>query len=144
MRRLLYALPLAASLLMLGSANGCSLDGKPSAFANGVRAVIVKGAPTVKTWSWWAHFAFPVAFRAGRRIVFHEDDAQVRTVIQPVALRRPWRWRFSDGAAVIGDRATHVYRRPGRYRVYVDAYFPVAGPVHGWQPFDTITITVRR
>jgi transglutaminase-like putative cysteine protease len=35
---------------------------------------------------------------------------------------------------------SHVYRHAGRFRVSAEAYF--AG--YGWQPFDTITLTVRR
>jgi hypothetical protein len=142
MRRMLYPAAFVACLapIVVSNARACLIDGKPSAFANGVRAVLDKQAPTPATWSWWAHFAFPVAFRVGQLIAFHEDDAQVRKVLEPAALRRPWRWRFGDGTSVVGNHATYGYRRPGHYRISVDAYFPGSG----WQPFDTISMTVQR
>ncbi len=138
----LVAAALAAVLLAGagGYASACTLDGKPSAFANGVRAVTYTKAPTPATYAWWARFAFPVAFHTGQQITFREDDAQVRKVLPSLAdLHRSWRWRFGEGKPVIGDQASHVYRHAGRFRVSADAYFPG----YGWQAFDTITITVR-
>ena len=147
MRRALYPTAFATALAALAPvlavappARACSLDGKPSAYANGVPAVVVHTAPTVATYVWWAHFAFPRAFRAGQHIRLNEDDAAIRKVLPPAAARRHWRWRFGDGNTVIGDRVAHVYRRPGRYKLSVEAYFPSSG----WQQFDTITVTVRR
>ena len=89
MRRLLYLACLAATLLLTSAVSACSIDGKPSAYANGVRAVIAKGAPTVATYAWWAHFMFPGTFRAGQRIVFHEDDALVRKALQGILPHTP-------------------------------------------------------
>src|SRR5689334_3749510 len=96
----LVAAALAAVLLAGtgGYASACTLDGKPSAFANGVRAVTYTKAPTPATYAWWARFAFPTAFHTGEQIRFREDDAQVRKVLPSLAdLRRPWRWRFGEG-----------------------------------------------
>lgn len=144
MRRLpvVFGLVVGASLAAASSAQACMLDNKPSAYANGVRAVITKGAPTAATYAWWAHFAFPHSLRVGQRVVFREDDAQVRKAL-PSLLRhspRPWRWRFGDGQSVVGDHPAHAYRRPGRYKVLVQVY----GKGYGWQTFDSITATVRR
>ncbi len=142
MRRLLLALAislgLAASLIAIAAA--CTIDGKPSAFANGVRAVIYTQAPTAATYSWWARFAFPRAVRVGQRVALHEDDAQVRKVLPLADLRKSWRWEFGDQSSMVGDRVTHVYTRPGKYKIAVEAYFST----YGWQAFDSVTITVRR
>ncbi len=143
MRRTVMALCLAGSLgfCVTGTAGACTVDGKPSAFANSIRAAIFKGAPTAATYTYWARFAFPRSFRAGRRIAFREDDALVRPVLTQANLRRLWRWRFGDGAAQIGDRVTHSYRHAGKYKVAVDAYYP---GYDGWAQFDSITITIVR
>ena len=141
MRRLLYPLALAGSLAAIAApAHACTIDGKPSAYANGVRAVISHEMPTPQTYAAWAHFTFPRAYRAGQRIMFREDDVQVRRLLSRADLRRSWRWRFGDGTARTGDTAAHSYRRAGRYRVSVDAYFRG----YGWQAFDSIAITIRR
>ncbi len=147
MRRFALALAVATGLTPLAvgpaaptPARACAIDGVPSAFADGIRAVIFKGAPTTATYSYWAQFAFPGAYRAGRRITFNEDDARVRPLLKLADLGRSWRWRYGDGGADTGDRAAHSYQRPGRYRVAVDAYYPSYG---GWKQFDSITITVR-
>ncbi len=146
MRRFALAFVLATGLvpLAIGSAapaRACAIDGVPSAFANGIRAVIFKGAPTAATYSYWARFAFPSTYRAGRRIAFNEDDKLVRPVLKLADLAHSWRWRYGDGGADTGDRVAHRYQRPGRYRVAVDAYFPSYG---GWQQFDSITITMQK
>ncbi len=130
---------LAAFAVLSSGAHACSLDGKPSAYADGVRAVLTRGMPTAATYSWWAHFTFARTLQAGRPIRFREDDAQVRPLLLPEALRHSWRWYFGDGGALTSDQATHTYRRPGRYKVQVTAYFPH----YGWQAFDQITLTVR-
>jgi hypothetical protein len=139
--RLIGPLALGASLTMALSATAaaCSIDGKPSVFANNVPAVIGP-APTVASYATWAHFAFPHAFKAGAPIHFRENDAQIRRVLPPMAdLHRPWRWRFGDGASQVADRVRHVFRYRGRYRVSVDAYFPH----YGWEQFDSVTVTIQ-
>ncbi len=142
MRQLALSVPAFAVAIGLASvgeaAHACTIDGKPSVFANGTRAVIYKGAPTTATYAYWARFAFPRTFRAGQRIAFNEDDALVRPVLQQADMSRTWRWRFNDGsAAQIGDRVAHSYRRVGKYKVAVEAYYPTAG---GWQQFDSVTV----
>ncbi len=143
MRRSVLTLALVASLtpLIAGPVAACSVDGVPSAFANNTRAVIDKAAPTAATYVYWARFAFPRAYRAGQQIIFHEADALVRPVLTLADLRRSWRWRYGDGTNATCDRIAHVYRRAGKYKVAVDAYYP---HYRGWQQFDSITISVVR
>jgi len=124
----------------VGLARACTFDGKPSAFADGRRAVLDTAPPGPATSAWGARFAFAQAFRTGQRVVFHEDDAQVRPVLPAADLHRGWRWRFGDGGGQPGDQVTHRYDRPGHYKISVDAYFAH----YGWQPFDTIAITIKR
>jgi len=141
MRHLTRALPACALTIglasVVGAAHACTIDGKPSVFANGTRAVIYKAAPTAAT---WAHFAFPRAFRAGQRILLKEDDALMRTVLPQADLSRSWRWRLGDGTMHTGDTAAHAYRRAGTYKATVDAYFKG----YGWQQFDSVTVTIHR
>jgi len=142
MRKVALALALTTGLMsaVVGTAGACTIDGIPSAFANDTRAVVYKQAPTTATYAWWAHFAFPHAFRVGQPVVFKEDDAQVRKLLPLADLRRSWRWGFGDKTSVVGDQAAHVYRRAGKYRVSVAAYFRG----YGWETFDSITVAVRR
>jgi len=144
MRRLTLSFPAFALAIGLasgvGAAHACTIDGKPSVFANGTRAVIYKAAPTAATYATWAHFTFPRAFRAGQGILLKEDDALMRKVLPQADLRRSWRWRLGDGTTQTGDTATHSYRRAGKYKVAVDAYFKG----YGWQQFDSVTVTVHR
>ncbi len=144
MRRLALSFPALALAIgfvsVVGAAHACTIDGKPSVFANGTRAVIYKGVPTAATYATWAHFAFPRAFRAGQRILLKEDDALMRTVLPQADLSRSWRWHLGDGTVQTGDTAAHAYRRAGKYKATVDAYFKG----YGWQQFDSVTVTVHR
>jgi len=144
MRHLTVSLPACALAIglasVIGAAQACTIDGKPSVFANGTRAVIYKAAPTAATYATWAHFAFPRAFRAGQGILLKEDDALMRTVLPQADLTRSWRWHSGDGTARTGDTMTHTYRRAGTYKATVDAYFKG----YGWQLFDSVTVTVHR
>ena len=142
MRQVFCSFGLAAGLVSIVSmtTSACTIDGKPSAFANNFRAVLYQHAPTPATYASWARFAFPRAFRVGQHIAFHENDAQVRPLLPLADLKRSWRWEFGDKKAQVGDRVTHRYQHPGTYKVSVDAYFPK----YGWEAFDSITITIRR
>jgi len=142
MRQVLCSLGLAAGLVSIVSmtTSACTIDGKPSAFANDIRAVLYQQAPTPATYAWWARFTFPRAFRVGQPIAFHESDAQVRPLLPLADLTRSWRWEFGDKTAQVGDRVTHRYQQPGRYKVSVEAYFPT----YGWEAFDSMTITIQR
>ncbi len=64
----------------------------------------------------------------------------MRKLLPLADLRRSWRWGFGDKTSVVGDQAAHVYRRAGKYRVSVAAYFRG----YGWETFDSITVAVRR
>ena len=142
MRQVLCALGLAAGLMSVVSrtTSACTIDGKPSAFANDIGAVLYQHPPTPATYAWWARFAFPRAFRVGQHIAFRENDTQVRPLLPLADLTRSWRWEFGDKTAQVGDRVTHRYQHPGRYKVSVEAYFPT----YGWEAFDSITITIQR
>ena len=142
MRQVLCSLGLAAGLVSMVpmTTSACTIDGKPSAFANNIRAVLYQHAPTPATYAWWARFTFPRAFRVGQPIAFHESDAQVRPLLPLADLTRSWRWEFGDKTAQVGDHVTHRYQHPGTYKVSVAAYFPK----YGWEAFDSITITIRR
>jgi len=124
---------------MVRDAAACTIDGKPSAYANGAGAVRVKTIPTIRTYAWWASFAFPTPFQVGQTVSFYENDAQVRPILPLADLSRSWRWSFGDGSTVVGDRVTHRYAHAGRYKMRVEAYFAH----NGWLPFDTITVVVR-
>lgn len=141
MRRSILALAGGLAAILSGAASACTIDGKPSAIANNTRAVIFNGAPTAATYATWARFTFPRPYHARQRIAFREDDGLVRPVLKQADLTRSWRWRFGDGTSHIGDRVAHAYRRAGKYKVAVDAYYPQYG---GWQQFDSITISIRR
>ena len=67
MRQVLCSLGLAVGLVSIVSmtTSACTIDGKPSAFANNIRAVLYQHPPTPATFAWWARFAFPRAFRVG-------------------------------------------------------------------------------
>ena len=141
MHQVLSSLGLAAGLVSIVSmtTSACTIDDKPSAFANNIRAVLTKQAPTAATYGWWARFAFPRAFRVDQPIAFHENDGQVRPLLPLADLKRSWRWEFGDKTAQVSDRVTHRYQHPGTYKVSVDAYFPQ----YGWEAFDSITITIQ-
>jgi len=124
---------------MVSRVTACTVDGKPSAYADGAGAVRVNTAPTTQTYAWWASFAFPTPFGVGKPVTFYENDAQIRPILPLADLSRPWRWSFGDGSAAIGDRVTHHYAHFGRYKMQVEAYFAH----NGWLAFDTITAVVR-
>lgn len=123
----------------VSEAAACTVDGKPSAYANGVGAVLVKTAPTAQTYAWWARFAFSTPFHAGKTITFYENDAQVKPILPLADFSRSWRWSFGDGSTAVGDRAAHQYAHAGRYKMQVEAYFSR----QGWLAFDTITVIIR-
>lgn len=140
MRAAIAGVFLAGAALAAGPVQACTVDGRPSAFVDGVRAVITRGAPTVATYAWWAHFTFPRSARVGRIVRFNEDVALLRRVLPSDWLRHPWRWHYGDGAVASGDTSYHRYTHPGHYKVQVDADLPG----YGWEAFDSITLAVTR
>lgn len=79
-----------------------ALTGLPPLLADTPEAtIVVPGGPlTVTTHQ-------PVAFE-GRSVDSRQSEAYVVKAI---------RWRFGDGRSATGARATHVFRKPGAYRV---------------------------
>ena len=122
-------------------AAACSLDGKPTAFADGRRAVLSTDRDTRATMRTWAPFSFAGRYRARMSLRLAEDQAALQVVLPPGTLRYPWTWTFGDGTSGRGWTVTHRYAHPGVYRITIKAYYPT------WQeyiPFDTVRITVVR
>src|SRR5690348_2812712 len=69
----------------------CTLDGKPTASADGVRAAYTHIALTGTTAQWWAPFTFPGRYRAHTWIRFAEDRSTLWQVLPLDSLQRPWR-----------------------------------------------------
>lgn len=69
-------------------------------------------------------FLAPTAVRAGEPVEFALDVASV-----PACLGATFRleWQFEDGAPAQGPRVTHVFRRPGTYRVRMISTFKKTG-----------------
>jgi hypothetical protein len=81
-------------------------------------------------------FASPLA--AGHRQTLAEIARAVP--LQPEAFKTPWRWNFDDGSSPArGTTVHHVFRRPGVYRVTVEAYFPSH---KFWYAFDAVQLHV--
>src|ERR687885_834252 len=101
----------------------CTIDGQPTAFANGSRAVLSHVTFTLKTARTWAPFSFPSRYHARTPIRFTEDRALLRRVLPADALRHTWRWDFGDGTHELGWAVTHRYAHAGLYRITVQAYY---------------------
>ena len=89
----------------------------------------------------WAPFSFAGRYHARASLRLAEDQAALKAVLPPQALRGPWTWTFGDGTSGHGWTATHRYAHPGAYRITIKAYYPT------WQeyiPFDTVRIVVVR
>lgn len=130
-------------------ARACTIDQKPSASANGVLARLNQQQPTTKAQlAVWAPFIFPHNYTVGQRVALSENRRQIAGVLVPAALRRPWRWEFTDGTSraadntvVYGWMVRHAFSHPGQWRVQVDAYDP---GTKRWYPFDQVAVMVRR
>jgi hypothetical protein len=124
------------------TARACTIDGKPTGFANGSRAVVTHVTLTVATARTWAPFSFRSPYHAHTAIRLTEDRAGLQGVLQPDdAMRRAWRWEFGDGTHATGWTLTHRYARPGAYRITVLAYYPA---FHQYISFDKVRITITR
>lgn len=132
---------LAGSTGMAATARACSVDGVPSLTVNGYSVVIntaaPKGAADLRV---WAPFVLGFPLHTGR----DELMTEIRTLValQPEAFTTPWRWSFGDGTpAVRAASVHHTFRRPGTYKITVDAYFPSAKL---WYTFDAVQVRVVR
>lgn len=138
-RMALFAAAVAGVAALPLTALACDIDGKATAFADGHRAVRTTFTPaTIKT---WALFSFPGRYRANATIRFSEDQKQLRTVLVPEAMKRPWRWEFGDGTHGDGWTVTHRYKRAGIYRIFVEAYYPSS---RQYASFDSLRLVVSR
>lgn len=118
-------LPLAGTVAGVQAVTqACTLDGQPTAVANGRRAVPALDSPTAASVRTWAPFAFPGAYHVHIAIRLSEDRTQLRAVLPPEAFQRAWLWQLGDGTHAIGWTVNHRYGRPGYYRIVVAAYFP--------------------
>ena len=140
--RLAAALALCAATMLgarAGQASACSIDGVPSLTVNGYQVVINKVVPKLGAdLRLWAPFVLPFPLHTHRA----EDLAEItqRVALQPIAFKTPWRWNFGDGTrSARGMKVTHVFARPGTYKVTVEAYFPAH---HFWYTFDAVQVHV--
>lgn len=121
---------------------GCSLDNKPSVYADGQLAGINPTVPlTSAQLATWAFFAFPRTFRARTAVILTENRREVAQTLIPAAMRRPWRWRFGDGQSAFGWTVRHRYARAGSWRIGVDAFDP---GTKKWYNFDQVLIRISR
>lgn len=129
--------------IQVGSAAGCTIDGKATAYANGLRANVTRGVFSSVAVRTWAPFSFVGRFNVRGPIRFSEDNAELKRVLPAAATaaHRPWRWDFGDGTLATGWSASHRYAHPGAYRISVDAYYP------SWRryfSFDLVRLIVSR
>jgi hypothetical protein len=141
---LALVVPLAGALAAPHMTVACTLDGRPTAFANGRRAVrtgpfSVKTPARVSSAQTWAPFSFPLSYHARAALRFTEDRAQLRRVLPADSMQRAWRWEFGDGVRAVGWTVTHRYTRPGTYRITVSAYVPSYG---SYLLFDVVRIVI--
>src|SRR5690242_15284970 len=141
MRGWVGAAGVVACMLLGAQANraqACSIDGVPSLTVNGYQVVINKVVPTGPNLRVWAPFVLSFPLHTG-----HDEtlaEIQQRVPLQSEAFKNPWRWNFGDGTAPTRGMAVHhVFRRPGIYKVTVDAYFPSH---KFWYTFDAVQVRV--
>ena len=139
------AMMLTAALVAVAplAARACTIDNKPTAFANGARAV---HWPVPKKWNQavaltYTPFAFVGHFRVGAPVRFAEAKRELRFVLPAGSLRHAIQWRFGDGKRALGWSVAHRFTHPGVYRVYVDAYYTF---LHHYYSFDLVRIVVTR
>jgi PKD domain len=137
------ALALAATVALTApqTAQSCTIDGKPTAFADGSRAVVSHLELTVATARTWAPFSFRSPYHAHAAIRLTEDRAQLRRVLPSDAMHQAWRWDFGDRTHATGWTVAHRYAHPGTYRITVSAYYPT---FHQYFTMDTVRITITR
>ena len=135
-------LMLAIALVSAHGTNACDLDGKPTAFADGNRAVLSHVRFTLKAARTWALFSFPGRYHARTPIRFTEERGQLRRALPPDSLRHTLRWDFGDGTHATGWAVTHRYTHAGLYRITVNAYYSTLH--HQYFPFDNIRISITR
>jgi hypothetical protein len=135
-------LPLLIASLYLAIAaplQACGLDGVPSISANGVLAHRNGTRASVGHLAQWAQFNFTTAFPAGKQLTFRENVAELHRSLLPQAFGKPWRWNMGDGTTLTGYSISHIYKRPGTYKVIVSAYY---SDYRTWSQFDDVMVHV--
>jgi hypothetical protein len=147
MRRMISgAAALACALLglHLTPAQACSIDGKPTLTVNGYDVVINKQVPAAgANLQLWAPFVLTFPLHTGRQETMAEITQAVPLPV--IAFKTPWRWSFGDGSPVAhGMKVQHVFKKPGTYKVTVDAFFPPSKVLKKgyWYTFDAVQVRV--
>ncbi len=144
-RSVIYALIFAAlvafpALGAPGDANACSIDGVPSITVNGYNVVVNTTPPIGKNLSVWAPFLVPFPLHVGRNEALGE--IRRRVAMSAEGFKYPWRWNFGDGSPTVrGTVVHHVYKKPGIYKVTVEAYFAAH---KFWYTFDATQVHVLK
>jgi hypothetical protein len=132
-------LGLLSCTLAVHIAQACTIDGKPTAFADRHRAMPSATPATVATIRTYVPFYFPGSFHTARLIHFAEARPELTAVLPLSAMRYRLRWNFGDGTATDGWAVVHRYAHPGVYRVIVAAYYDW---LRKYYPFDKVRIDV--
>jgi hypothetical protein len=131
-----------AGLVAVTPAGACSLDNRPSAYADGQLARANPHIPTSSAQlASWSPFVFARNYQTRHTVTLTESRSEVARSLRAAAMRRPWRWSFGDGHTAYGWTVRHTYTRAGHWRIAVDAYDP---GTRQWYNFDQIIITIRR
>jgi hypothetical protein len=144
-RSLVWSLAILAIIpfLNVGSVavvQACSIDGVPSITVNGYDVVVNKTPPIGKNLSVWAPFLVPFPLHVGRNETIGE--IRQRVAMSAEGFKYPWRWNFGDGTPTVrGTVVHHTYKKPGVYKVTVEAYFAAH---KFWYTFDAAQIHVLK
>jgi hypothetical protein len=131
---------LGCMLAFQAPARACTIDQKPSVYANGARAQVNPVTPTTQAQMLtWTYFVFTRHYAAHHPVTLTEDRRQLASVLMPSALRTPWTWTLGDGHVAHGWSVRHAYAHPGRYPIGVYAYNPESGQ---WDLFDRVTVVI--
>lgn len=123
-------------------AHACTIDQKPSIFANGARARVNPQTPTTQAQMLtWTYFVFAHPYSAHRAVTLTEDRGQIARVLMSSALRTPWAWQLGDDHVAHGWTIRHTYAHAGRFQIAVYAYNPESAR---WDLFDRATIVIGR
>ena len=138
---LLLFLVLTVVGLRPGVSIACSIDGVPTLTVNGYSVVINKVVPTAgPSLRVWAPFVLSFALHTQHNEVLEELPQRVPLLAE--AKKSPWRWNFGDGTPTVrGIRVQHSFRKPGIYKITVEAYYPSH---KFWYTFDAVQVHVLR
>lgn len=130
------------------TARACTIDLKPTALADGVLARPNQQQPTsAAQLAVWTPFVFPRSYKTHAPVTLTEDRRKLARVLVPAALRRPWRWTFTDGTSHAADQTViygwtirHTFAHPGQWRAAVAAYDT---DTRQWYPLDQLALRVQ-